>query len=333
MNVINSLLGGKPGMIFGGSTYVSISLIALVQKHGQEYIFYALMLSGLLQFLFGLLRLGALCRLISIPAARGFSSAMAFVIICNQVRIARHFPEQKFTRLGFSWQNLTNGTNHGSWYSLSTLLFIGIETAVSFGIMALLHLVNKRRKVPSVLIALLVCGAIEHGLLRTLTKYRSPLLDSLGQLRAPYVQDIWSRSNISLPPLSLDTLQKIYVTSLAVFGSSLMENSLTQRFLDDQTYTHWNVNRTFVSNGIATVITAILGGLSGSGSVGQSLVLLQAHGVSRLSTFLTGVFTLVSIYFASDAIRLIPVGAIAGIMLWTVRFSTCVLHSLKFFVI
>jgi len=325
MNGINSILGGKPGMIYGASTFVSISLIDLVKKYGTGYIFYALMLSGILQFLFGLCRLGALCRLIPVAAVQGFANAMAFIIVVNQVRLVRHLPDQIFSRVGFSWQNLVNGQNHGSWYSSSTMIFVGVETIVSLAIMSLLHLAAKRRKVPSALIALLVCGAIEHGILRTLTKYKTPLLDSLGAIKTPFLQDIWTQQSIALPPLSLDTLRKIYLTSFAIFGSSLMENALTQRLLDDRTHTHWNINRTFFSNGIATVITAALGGLSGSGSVGQSLVLLQAHGVSRLSTFLTGVLIMVSIYFAYDAINLIPIGAVAGIMIWTVRTDKCLL--------
>jgi len=322
MNILNSILGGKPGMIFGASTYVSVSLIALVMNEGKEYIFYALILSGIMQFIFGLFRLGAIFRLIPFPALHGFSTAMSFIIVLNQVRLARNLPDQVFVRLGFSWQNLLDGTNHGSWYSSSQLLFLGLETAISFGIMVFVDLFFKRRRVPSALIAILICVAIEHGLLRTLTKYRTPSIYSLGEVRTPFVQDIWTQQNFSLPPLTLDTLRKIYVTSLAIFGSNLMENALTQRCLDERTNSHWNVNRTILSNGVATVVTAIFGGFSGSGSVSQSLVLLQGHGVSRLSTFLTGVFTMVFIYFAYDAIKFIPIGAVAGVMLWTVRFLT-----------
>ena len=56
------------------------ALMGLVDNHGPDYIFYAVMLGGCFQMLFGLMGLGALMRFVPYTVIQGFSNAMALVI-------------------------------------------------------------------------------------------------------------------------------------------------------------------------------------------------------------------------------------------------------------
>merc|ERR1712238_168066 len=58
-------------------------------------------------------------------------------------------------------------------------------------------------------------------------------------------------------------------------------------------------------------------GLGGGGSVGQAVIAIHCDGITRLSTFITGIFMMIAIYFAYDAINLVPLGTIAGVMFWS----------------
>ena len=58
MGIVTALIGGRPGMVSGGAGATVVVLIALVLTHGQEYLFAAVLVAGLLQLLVGVLKLG-----------------------------------------------------------------------------------------------------------------------------------------------------------------------------------------------------------------------------------------------------------------------------------
>lgn len=51
MGFITAVLGGRPGMVSGGAGATVVTLIALMQSHGVEYVFAAVALAGVLQIL------------------------------------------------------------------------------------------------------------------------------------------------------------------------------------------------------------------------------------------------------------------------------------------
>ena len=85
MALITSVFGGRPGMISGATGAVAVVLVSLVQSHGVEYVFAAVVLAGLIQFLFGLLRLGKFIRLVPHPVIFGFVNGLAIIIFMSQL--------------------------------------------------------------------------------------------------------------------------------------------------------------------------------------------------------------------------------------------------------
>ena len=58
-NILSSIVGGRPGMICGPSGLGAIALRFVVSTYGTEYIFYAIILSGVCQVVFGALGMGS----------------------------------------------------------------------------------------------------------------------------------------------------------------------------------------------------------------------------------------------------------------------------------
>ena len=85
MALITSVFGGRPGMISGATGAVAVVLVSLVQSHGVEYVFAAVVLAGLIQILFGLLRLGKFIRLVPHPVIFGFVNGLAIIIFMSQL--------------------------------------------------------------------------------------------------------------------------------------------------------------------------------------------------------------------------------------------------------
>jgi SulP family sulfate permease len=79
MCFITAAFGGRPGMISGATGSTAVVMVALVVQHGIEYLFAAVVLMGLLQVGFALLRLGKFIRLVPPSVMLGFVNGLAIV--------------------------------------------------------------------------------------------------------------------------------------------------------------------------------------------------------------------------------------------------------------
>ena len=85
LGLITALFGGKPGMISGATGCVAGVMVSLVATHGGVYLFFATILTGLIQVAFGLMRLAKFIRLVPQPAILGFVNGLAIVIALAQL--------------------------------------------------------------------------------------------------------------------------------------------------------------------------------------------------------------------------------------------------------
>jgi len=320
MNIITSLVGGsRPGMVCGATTFVAVALSELKENKGEEYIFYAIMVGASLQILFALSGMGAFVRLLPYPVIQGFSNAMGLVIIAAQFRFGKTIIGQQNTQdrnlieLGYSWQHITD--ENTSWNTGSSLYVLIIHAFFAFLISLFLPRIT--RVIPGALVAIFVGTIVEQGILRTSTKYESATIEDFGKVETPYLQPIWTNSDIELPDFSWDTFKKVFLTGLAVFGAGISESLLTLQIVDNLTEYRGNQNQVVLGQGLANMASAMLGGLGGGGSVGQAVIAIHCDGITRLSTFITGIFMMIAIYFAYGAINLVPLGTIAGVMFWS----------------
>ncbi|SKC21073.1 SulP family inorganic anion transporter [Alkalitalea saponilacus] len=67
VGLITSIFGGRPGMISGATGAIAVVIVSLAYSHGVEYVFAAVVLAGILQMLFGVLKLGKFIRLVPHP--------------------------------------------------------------------------------------------------------------------------------------------------------------------------------------------------------------------------------------------------------------------------
>ncbi|MBE9607350.1 SulP family inorganic anion transporter [Acetobacteraceae bacterium H6797] len=85
LSIIIAVFGGRPGMITGAAGSVALVAAALVSSHGLQYLLAATVLAGIIQIVFGLLRLDVLMRFVSRSVRTGFVNALAILIFSAQV--------------------------------------------------------------------------------------------------------------------------------------------------------------------------------------------------------------------------------------------------------
>ncbi|MDP1692893.1 MAG: SulP family inorganic anion transporter [Burkholderiaceae bacterium] len=83
--VIIAIAGGRPGMISAATGAMALVMVTLVKEHGLQYLLAATVLTGVLQIVAGMLKLGLLMRFVSRSVVTGFVNALAILIFLAQL--------------------------------------------------------------------------------------------------------------------------------------------------------------------------------------------------------------------------------------------------------
>ena len=83
--VLIAFTGGRPGMISAATGAMALVMVLLVKEHGVQYLFATTVLTGVLQIVAGVLKLGALMRFVSRSVITGFVNALAILIFLAQL--------------------------------------------------------------------------------------------------------------------------------------------------------------------------------------------------------------------------------------------------------
>lgn len=80
-----AFVGGRPGMISGATGAMALLMITLVANHGLEYLLAATVLTGLIQIMAGVFKLGRFITFVPHSVMLGFVNALAILIFLAQV--------------------------------------------------------------------------------------------------------------------------------------------------------------------------------------------------------------------------------------------------------
>jgi SulP family sulfate permease len=80
-----AIFGGRPGLISAATGAMALLMIHLVKDHGLQYLFAATLLTGVLQILFGVMKLGRQMKYVPRAVMVGFVNALAILIFMAQL--------------------------------------------------------------------------------------------------------------------------------------------------------------------------------------------------------------------------------------------------------
>ena len=169
-------------MISGATGALAVVIVSLVVTHGPEYLFATIVLMGILQISFGLMKLGKFVRMVPHPVMLGFVNGLAIVIFLAQLSQFKILDPQ--------------GGTH--WVSGQPLFIMLSLVALTLLIIYLFPRVTRR--VPATLVAILSVS----------------LLVAFAGIKTRTVGDLGSISggipSFHLPhvPLTLETLEIIF---------------------------------------------------------------------------------------------------------------------------
>ncbi|MEK4534803.1 SulP family inorganic anion transporter [Peribacillus sp. FSL K6-1552] len=83
--IVISFVGGRPGMISAATGAMALVMVDLVKDHGLNYLLAATILTGILQVLLGVFKIGKLMKFIPKPVMTGFVNSLAILIFTAQL--------------------------------------------------------------------------------------------------------------------------------------------------------------------------------------------------------------------------------------------------------
>ncbi|TMN22436.1 SulP family inorganic anion transporter [Lentibacillus cibarius] len=83
--VVIAFVGGRPGMISAATGATALLMVTLVAEHGLQYLLAATILTGILQILMGVLKLGRLMKFVPRSVMVGFVNSLAILIFTAQL--------------------------------------------------------------------------------------------------------------------------------------------------------------------------------------------------------------------------------------------------------
>jgi len=255
--LITALIGGRPGMISGATGSMAVVIVSLVMQYGLNYLFATVVLTGILQVLIGVFRLGKFIRILPKSVMVGFVNGLAIVIFLAQLE---QFKVQ------------TGDTSH--WLTGNALyLMVGLVIVA----MAITHFLPRfTKKLPGALVAIIFVSVLVHFL----------------HLDTRVVNDMMGGKHVSagLPtfawlhiPFNFSTLKIIlpYAVVLSIIG--LSESLMTLSLIDEMTRTRGKANKECIAQGIANIVSGFFKGMGGCTMLGQSMININSGGRGRLS--------------------------------------------------
>lgn len=300
-----ALFGGTPSQVSGPTGPMSVTVAGVVASLAAvgvprdlsageilPLVMAAVVIGGLFQILFGLLRLGKYITLVPYSVVSGFMSGIGVIIITLQIG----------PLLGIS-------TRGGVLESLSTLVnnFSPNVSAIAVAAMTLAIVFLTPRKisqwVPSPLLALLIVTPL------SILLFGDSSLDRIGAIPEGGL-------SLSLPDPSFGNFFPIILKAglvLAVLGA--IDSLLTSLVADNISQTRHNSDRELIGQGIGNAVAGIFTGLPGAGATMRTVINVKSGGSTPISGMVHSVVLLFVLVGAGPLAAQIPTALLAGILI------------------
>jgi SulP family sulfate permease len=267
---------------------------ALSRVTSEEHLGYLVVLGllvGLFMLVFGLLKLGFLVRFVSNAVMTGFLSGLGVLTVLGQVGDLTSFYSEAGNKVFRAIDTLLNFRQ----IDLATL-FIGLATIVAIVLAERTPLKRYAYLLALVLVTILV-----------------PLLGLESVTLVGDTTDIPRTIPIPhLPDLSL--VPSLILPALAIALIALVQAAGVSQSVPNPNGEYPDPSGDFRGQGIANMAVGLSGGIPVGGSVSGTALVRSSGAQSRWANIFTGLFGLVVVLLFAPLVELIPLAALAGLL-------------------
>jgi SulP family sulfate permease len=279
-------------------TAVIASLTARNPENGLAMAFTVVMLAGIFQMVFGVLKLGRYITQMPYTVISGFMSGIGFILIILQ--------------LGpFLGQAIPKGGVMGTLTALPQLLQNARPTEVLLAVITLAILwltpAGVKKVAPPQLIALVI------GTLLSLTLLSGGGDGGEGIRRIGEIASGFPK--LQVPTFAVGELRLMFLDAAVLGMLGCIDALLTAVIADSVTRTEHDSNKELIGQGLGNLVSGLFGGIAGAGATMGTVVNIQAGGRSALSGITRALVLMVVILAGGRLAAQIPQAVLAGIAL------------------
>jgi SulP family sulfate permease len=322
-----SALGGSNVQIGGPAGAFIVIVYGIVAEYGLTNLLIATAMAGVLLFLMGLFKLGALIRFIPVAIVIGFTNGIAVLIALSQVKDLLGLRIDKMPADFFA----QIGALAGAMPTLNPM-------AVAIGLASLAVVVAwpKSYAIPSATpgvpdplsrrvrrIAALVPGTVIVLVLASI---------AVAMLQLP-VETIGSRFGgipqtlpaIDLPDFSWESAKRLVLptVTIALLGAieSLLcarvaDNMLAQQAAPGEPLRRHDPNQELMAQGVANLVVPVFGGIPATGTIARTVTNIRSGAATPVAGMVHALALVVIVLAAAPLALHVPLAALAGILLF-----------------
>ncbi len=305
---IAALLGGSRFLVTGPTGAFVVVLAGIVSKfealhpgQGLVYLFVATFVGGALLVLAGVFRLGAVIKFIPYPVTTGFTAGIAVVIFAGQLPdlfgvSLSHPPAEPLLKAWEVIEGLARGLANPA------------ALAIAAGTVVIIQGIKKYApRVPGPIVALIAFTAFVYY---ADTTFANVHVVTVGEkftiptgVPAPH-----------LPPLSFDVIREVFPSAITIALLGAIESLLAAVVADGMTGKRHDSNQELIGQGVANMASPLFGGIAATGAIARTATSIQNGARTPVASLIHVVLVLCVLLFMAPLAGLIPMAALAGIL-------------------
>ncbi|WP_452224869.1 SulP family inorganic anion transporter [Lacinutrix chionoecetis] len=317
--IVGALSGSKIGVSGPAAGLAAIVLVAIGSLGGYQNFLVAVVLAGIIQILFGVLKLGIIGYYFPSSVIKGMLTGIGIIIILKQIP---HFfgydaePQGSDSFLEASGENTFSAI-----LNIADNITVGSMTIGFIGLAILLlwdKVLSKKGKIFQLIQGPLVAVVVGIVFFAVTQGNSSLAIESSHLVSVPIPDSIDSfLGQFSFPNFGAITNKDIWIVAFTIALVASLETLLCVEATDklDPNKNVTPTNRELFAQGTGNIISGLIGGLPITQVIVRSSANIQSGGRSKISAIVHGFLLLISVIIIPRLLNMIPLSVLAAILL------------------
>ncbi|MGB2758830.1 SulP family inorganic anion transporter [Maribacter stanieri] len=315
---VGALSGSKIGVSGPAAGLAAIVLTAIGALGGYENFLVAVVLGGIIQIIFGILKAGVIGYYFPSSVIKGMLTGIGIIIILKQ--IPHFFGYDPDPEGDWAFFQVDGENTFSEIFNTINNISPGATLVAVIGMAILLlwdKVLSKKGKIFQLVQGPLVAVAV--GIIFFIVTQNSEVLaiSSEHLVSVPVPNDAASFiGQFSFPNFSAITNPQVWVTAFTIALVASLETLLCVE-ATDKLDPHKNVtptNRELLAQGAGNIVSGLIGGLPITQVIVRSSANIQSNGRTKLSAIIHGFLLLISVILIPTLLNMIPLSVLAAIL-------------------
>ena len=291
-------LGGSRVAIGGPTGAFIVILYGINARYGTQNLAICTIMAGVILFIMGAARMGAMIKFIPYPVTMGFTSGIAVLIVIMQIKdfFGLHVDNVPSEFIG----KMAALVQHAGSFQWSTLFLAAASLAI-----ILLWPKAWRRRVPGSIVALLLGTA-------AVALFPSVLgVETIGSKFGGIPRTL---PTLHLPALSWENIQHLFQPATTIALLAAIESLLCCVVADGMIDDRHDSNQELMAQGLANIASPLFGGIAATGAIARTATSIKCGARSPVAGIVHALTLLVIILAAAPLAKFIPLATLSAVL-------------------